>query len=82
MTSHCKSTPELGGDYSAAAYPWDKSEVWYVHSANGRRWALLYLMMRPFDWHAMSIARYRVLNYLSRNGKLKAFREALRYPPE
>ena len=23
--------------------PWDKSEVWYVHSANGRRCAHLYI---------------------------------------
>ena len=60
--------------------PWDKSEVWYVHSANGRRCSHLYInaatcLIGTRDEHG---ARYRgnCLSGKKRQAE-KLFREAL-----
>ena len=39
--------PIRGRLQRGGSIPWDKSEVWYVHSANGRRRSHLYIMLQP-----------------------------------
>ena len=72
--------PIRGRLQRGGSIPWDKSEVWYVHSANGRRCSHLYIdaatcLIGTRDEHG---ARYRgnCLSAKKRQAE-KLFREAL-----
>ena len=72
--------PIRGRLQRGGSIPWDKSEVWYVHSANGRRCSHLYInaatcLIGTRDEHG---ARYRgnCLSGKKRQAE-KLFREAL-----
>jgi hypothetical protein len=72
--------PIRGRLQRGGSIPWDKSEVWYVHSANGRRCSHLYIdagtgSIGTRDEHG---ARYRgnCLSAKKREAE-KRFREAL-----